>query len=99
MQKFAVVTSELDITIWSGMFVAHSPQIITQTARWHSTHAELLRNPTSHHGVMYWCRACTLLIVVSRLAITHFHSKKIQDQVSQKIPPKNDYFSVIQLCY
>jgi len=52
IQKFAVVMSDLDMTIWSGTFVARSPQAIMQTARWHSTHAELLRNPASHHGVM-----------------------------------------------
>jgi len=97
IQKFAVVTSELDVTIWSGTFVAHCPKVIMQTARWHSIYAELLRNPASHHEVMCWCRACTVLFVVSRIAITHFHSKKIQDQVSQKITPKNDYFSVMQL--
>jgi hypothetical protein len=77
------------------MFVAHSPQVIMQSARWPSTHAELLRNPASRHGVMYWCRVFTVF-VVSRSAITHFHSKEIQDQVSQKITLKNDYFSVIQ---
>jgi len=88
--------SELDVTIWSGTFVAHSPQAIMQTARLHSTHAELLRNPASPHGVMYWCRACTVLFVVSRIAINHLRSKKIQGQVLQKITPENDYFSVIQ---
>jgi hypothetical protein len=97
IQKLAVVTYELGGTIWSGTFVGYSPQVIMQTVRWQSTYAELLRNPASHHGVMYWCRACTMLFVVSRIAITHFRCKKFQDQVSQKITPKNDYFSVIQL--
>jgi len=64
--------------------VAPSSQVFIQTARWHSTRAELLRNPASHHGVVYRCRARTVLFVVSRTAISRFRSEKIQDQASQK---------------
>jgi len=54
-----------------------------QTARWHSTRAELLRNFASHHGVVYRCEARTVLFAVSGIAILHFRSEKIQDQISQ----------------
>jgi len=70
--KFAVVMSELDVTIWSGAFVARSPQAIMQTARLHSIHAKLLRNPAGPRGVMYWCRACTVLFVFQELQLTTY---------------------------
>jgi len=72
------------------------PQAVIQTTKWHSTRAELFRNPGSHHGVVYRCGVRTVLFVVSRIAIACFRSKKIQDQVSQENTPKNDYFSVVQ---
>jgi hypothetical protein len=72
------------------------PQAVIQTARWHSTRAELFRNPTTHQGVVYQCGVRKVLFVVSRIAIASFRSEKIQDQVSQQITPKNDYFSVAQ---
>jgi len=34
----------------------------------------------------------TVLCVVSRIAISHFRSEKIQDQVSHKITPKEWLF-------
>jgi len=37
--------------------VAPSPQVFIQNARWHSTHTELLRNPASHHEIVYRCGA------------------------------------------
>ena len=72
--------------------VAPSPHVFIQTARWHSTRAEILRNPPSHHGVVCRCGARTVLFVVSRIAIAHFRSEKIQDQVSQKVTPKEWLF-------
>jgi len=38
-----------------------------------------------------------VLFVVSPFAITYFRSEKIQDQVSQKITPKNEYCSVARI--
>ena len=76
--------------------VVPSPQDFIQTARLHSTRAELFRNPASPHGIVYQCGVRTVLFAVSRIAIAYFRSEKIQDKVSQKHHPKNDYFSVVQ---
>jgi len=38
-----------------------------------------------------------VLFVVSSFAITYFRSEKIQDRVSQKITPKNEYCSVVRI--
>ena len=48
----------------------------------------MLRNPESHHGVVYRCGAWKVLFVVLRIAIVHFLLEKIQDQVSQKSPQR-----------
>ena len=72
------------------------PQAVIQSTRWHSTCAELLRNPGSLHGVVYRCGVRAVLFVVSRIAIVCFRSEKIQDQVSQEFTPNNDYFNVVQ---
>ena len=65
-----------------------SPQDFIQTVRWHSTCAELFRNPASHHGVIYQCAVCTVLFVISRIAIAYFRSEKIQGQVSKTSPQR-----------
>jgi hypothetical protein len=46
IQKSAVITSEVKTKIWSGTFkkFAPNPQVFIQTARWHSTRSDLLRN-------------------------------------------------------
>ena len=38
-----------------------------------------------------------VLFVVSQIAIPHFHSEKIQDQVSQNMTPKNEYFGMVRI--
>ena len=57
LKKPAVIASELEVTVWSGTFQKLLPvlKFPFQTARWHSTRAELLRSPASHHGVVYRC--------------------------------------------
>ena len=59
------------------------PRVFIQTPTWHSPRAELLRNPATHHGVAFRRAARALLFVASRIAIDHFRSVRIQDQVSQ----------------
>jgi len=47
--------------------VAPSPQVFTQTARWHSTLAELLRNLVNQR-VLYRCWAFTMLFLATMMA-------------------------------
>ena len=86
IQKSAVITYALEVSLIKYVSkVAPIPQVFVQTARWHSTSAELLRNPALHHGVTFRREALTVLFVVSQVAITHFRSVRIQDQVSQNM--------------
>jgi hypothetical protein len=57
----------------------------------------MLRNPATRHGVVYRCAARTVFLVVSRIAIAHFRSEKIQGQISQKTTPNNDYFRAVRI--
>jgi len=72
--------------------VVPSPHVFIQTARWQSTREETLGNSASHHGVVRRVGARTVLFVVAQIAIAHFLSEKIQDQVSQKVTPKEWLF-------
>jgi hypothetical protein len=56
IQKSAVITCEIEVTIWSGTF--QKLHIVLQFS--------LLRNPASHHAVAYRCESGTVLFVVSR---------------------------------
>jgi len=98
IQKSDVITSELEVTFWSGRFqklcLFLKISFKLPGVAFHSCRA--VKNPASHHGVVYQCGVCSVLFVVSRIAVAYFRSEKIQDQVSQKITPKNDYFSVVQ---
>jgi len=57
----------------------------------------LLRYPAIRHEVTYRCGQLKVLLVASRIAVAHFRSEKIQDQVSQKFAPHKDYFSALRI--
>ena len=94
----SVVTSELEVTIWSGMFQKSFLILIFSFKP--PNGIPLVQNCLKILPVImesYIGAEHAVLFVVSQIAIPHFHSEKIQDQVSQNMTPKNEYFGMVRI--
>jgi hypothetical protein len=90
IQKSAVITSELKVTSWSGTFpklrlVLKFPFKPPDGIPFVQSCLEIL--PVIMESYTGAERA-TVLFVVPRIAVAHFGSEKIQDQLSHKITPQ-----------